>query len=91
MAAVLHAQNRLQQLLIVGFAVDRVNGRRVDDQKRRCIEVVEKTSVGVAETLEILGLDELLVRNAASRHALEQDLCRGLQVDDQVRRRRIEL
>ena len=52
MAAVLHAQDRLQQLLIVGFAVDRVNGRGVDDQERRRIEVVEKASVSVAETLE---------------------------------------
>src|SRR5262245_62515893 len=91
MAAMLHAQDRLQQLLIVGFAVDRVNGRGVDDQQRRRVEVVEKAGISVAKTLEVVLLDELLVWNAAIRHALQQDLRRSLQVDDQVRRRRIEL
>ncbi len=46
--------------------------RRVDDQQRRGVEVVEKTGVGVAEPLEIVGLDELLVGNTAHRHALQQ-------------------
>src|SRR5688572_10365726 len=56
MAAVLHAQDRLQQVLIVGFAVNRVNGRRIDDEQRCRIEVIEKTGVSVAEPLEVLGL-----------------------------------
>src|SRR5262245_47149063 len=91
MAAMLHAQDRLQQLLIVGFAVDRVNGRGVDDQQRRRIEIVEEASVRVSETFEIVRLDQLLVRNAATRHALQQNLRRRLQINDQIRCRRIQL
>src|SRR5918993_1619541 len=91
MPAMLHAQYALQQLFIVGFAVDRVNGRRIDDQKRSSIEVIEKSRVGVAEALEVLGLDELFVRNAAVGHSLQQDLSRSLQIHNQIRRRRIEL
>ena len=91
MPPVLDSQDRLQQLLIVGFAVNRVDRRRVHDQERRRVEVVEEPRVRFAEPLEIFRVDQLLVRNAAHRDAPHQHARRRLQVDDEIGRRRIEL
>src|SRR5690606_38197329 len=79
-----------QQLLIVGFAMDRIDRSGIDDQERRLVIVVEESRVGFAEPLEIVLLDELLVSDAALRDALEQHGRRRLQIHDEVRLRRIK-
>src|SRR5262245_33824521 len=54
----LHAHDRLEQILVVGFAMDRIDRGRVDDQQRRLVELVEEFRVRLAESLEILLIDQ---------------------------------
>src|SRR5215471_8376065 len=88
---VLHAHDRFQQVLVVGLAVDRVDRCRVDDQKRRFVELVEEPRIRFTEPLEVFLSDELLVRYPARSDAAHQYRRGRLQVHDEIGLRRVEL
>ena len=69
---------------------DEVDFARIHDQQRRRVVAVEEACVGIDQALQILALHALLVANAAPRDALLQHVDRGLQVNHQVRDRRVD-
>ena len=70
---------------------DEVEPLAVDDQQRRVLVLVEVAAVGVGEPGEVVRRDRPLVLDPALVHAVDQRLDRRLQVDHEVRRRRLGL
>src|SRR5690606_26298346 len=83
--------DRAEQLAIVRFAVKRVDRGRVHDQERRLVEVVEEARVRLAEPLEVALLGLLLERDAAGSDPFQQHARRRLEIDHEVRLRRLDL
>ena len=71
--------------------VDEVQPLAIDDQQRRVVVLVEIPAVRVGEPRQVRFRDRALVGNAAPMHPLDQRGHRCLQIDHQVRRRRLRL
>ena len=79
------------ELIEVLLARDRVDRGRVHDQKRRGFVLVKEARVGFVQPRKVRALDALLKIDAAARDALQQHIDRGLQVDDEIRFRRVNI
>src|SRR5208282_2427653 len=81
---------RKQQLEVIRL-FDEVEALAVDDQQRCVLVLVEVSAVGVGQPRQVMFRDAALVVDAALVHALDQGAHRGLEVDDEVRGRRLGL
>ena len=71
--------------------MNRVNVGGVHDQQRCGVELVEELGICAAETLEVILVEKLLVRNTPARDASAEHARRCLQIDYEIGLGRIEL
>src|SRR5580765_1240461 len=74
----------LDELIEVLGVVHEVDLVGIDDQQRRFVVPVKVVRIRLAELLQILWRDRLLVRSSALLDALEKCIKIPLQVDDQL-------
>src|SRR6056297_399523 len=90
LAPAFHAADALQKIEIVLIPVHRIDARGVDDQQRPRVVTMKVIEVGLGQSPQVVGTHHLLIGDAASPDTIHQRLHGRLEVDDQVRGRRVE-
>src|SRR5690606_12300579 len=90
MSAEAYADHLLEQLRVILLIGDEIRLRRIHDQERRRIVLVEKARIRFLKPLEIAALDLLLVTQTPPLDTLEEHIDRRLQIDHQVGHGRVD-
>src|SRR5216683_614831 len=91
LAVAAHRSHALDEQVEVAILAHEVELFRIHDQDGAPVEMIEKTVEAVREQGEILIGDRPLEFYPAAAHPLEQDLRLRLEVDDEIRSRRLRL
>src|SRR3954469_5802124 len=84
----LHGAQPRYQEIEVGFALDEVEILRVDDQHGGAVVMIKEARIALDEQLQILLAHGALVAARTPAHALNERRGLGLQINDQIGRRR---
>src|SRR6185312_3565274 len=87
----LHAADGGQKLFVIGGIGERIDGGRIDDEQGRGLELMEEARIRFVEAYQVVALDVLLIADAAPRDPLEQHVDRRLQVNHEIRLRRLHV
>src|SRR5690606_7351876 len=90
MSAAAYADHLLEQLRVILLIGDEIRLRRIHDQERRRIVLVEKARIRFLKPLEIAALDLLLVTQTPPLDTLEEHIDRRLQIDHHVGHGRVD-